>query len=149
MIYYLKYLGLASAVIMGRMGSILAPFIVDLSVRQIHFSDTSIHIQYSVFACKIRCLFQKSVYRDLPNIIFGMVSVGAAFVALCLPETRNVQMYNDIGDLERDATERKGDQESKSVKNARNSQRDSLQSEPDAESFIEKSARRTTEETNE
>ncbi|XP_021957270.1 organic cation transporter protein [Folsomia candida] len=66
--------GLASAVIFGRLGSILAPFIVDLV---------------------------KTSYRDLPNIIFGLVSVAAGLLSLLLPETKDSEMFDEITELEK------------------------------------------------
>ncbi|CAL8115003.1 unnamed protein product [Orchesella dallaii] len=65
--------GLAAAVFMGRIGSILAPYVVD---------------------------GMKNVYRDLPNIIFGIVCVISGAVSFLIPETNDLEMADKLHDVE-------------------------------------------------
>lgn len=91
----LLQIGLASAVIMGRLGSILAPFVVDIVVSQ---NSKAI---FGQSRCNATLISQKTSHRELPNIIFGVVSILAGLFSLLLPETKDTEMLDDISELEK------------------------------------------------
>ncbi|CAG7823398.1 unnamed protein product [Allacma fusca] len=65
--------GLGAAVLMGRFGSIIAPYAVDML---------------------------QPIYRDLPTLIFGIVAFFGAAVACFLPETKDLEMTDLVTEVE-------------------------------------------------
>ncbi|OXA43588.1 solute carrier family 22 member 6-B [Folsomia candida] len=65
--------GQSAGTIMGRFGSIAAPYVADLLT---------------------------TVYPDLPCAIFGVVSIFGAGVALMLPEMKDMEMMDQVSELE-------------------------------------------------
>jgi len=100
----LRTYGLGTASMVGRLGSIAAPYVVDLLVRLHQF-----RIQV------IKCLFSSRIYngksvfcsqgkenKTYPSIVFGSVALMAGVLSLLLPETRNRRLPETVEDIEFD-----------------------------------------------
>lgn len=84
--------GLAST--FARIGSISAPYIVDLLVS---LKKEPFQIEITISSLKL----QGSVHAGIPVVIFGAFSTSAGLLALMLPETLNRKLPESVAEVER------------------------------------------------